>query len=267
MTYRPDLPPTILNLEQIRDWVNEELNRLSRSLNEIERFTNFKASSIDDNSASPALRVTQRGTGPVALFEDQASVDGSPFLIDSGGKIVQGYTQAVMIGSQIWNTQFHGAGVALGMAIVNWNNTNVGARVILAKSPSNVMGTHAQVVAANELGYIEVFASDGTNFVEAARITCSMDGTPGVGDMPTKWEFVVCPDGSATLTTAMTIKNTGAIVGSFPFILPTYTVAGVPSAATFARGLAYISNESGGAVVAFSDGTNWRRVTDRAVIS
>ena len=29
----------------------------------------------------------------------------------------------------------------------------------------------------------------------------------------------------------------------------------------------YVSNESGGAVIAFSDGTNWRRVTDRAVIS
>ncbi len=29
----------------------------------------------------------------------------------------------------------------------------------------------------------------------------------------------------------------------------------------------YVSNESGGAVVAFSDGTSWRRLTDRAVVS
>ncbi len=49
--------------------------------------------------------------------------------------------------------------------------------------------------------------------------------------------------------------------------LPTYTVGTVPSAATFARGLIYVSNETGGAVVAFSDGTDWRRVTDRNVIS
>lgn len=50
--------------------------------------------------------------------------------------------------------------------------------------------------------------------------------------------------------------------------LPTYTVAGVPSASTHGAGaMIYVSNESGGAVVAFSDGTNWRRVTDRAVIS
>lgn len=49
--------------------------------------------------------------------------------------------------------------------------------------------------------------------------------------------------------------------------LPSYTVAGVPSAATWTRGLIYVSNETGGAVPAFSDGTNWRRVTDRAIIA
>lgn len=52
-----------------------------------------------------------------------------------------------------------------------------------------------------------------------------------------------------------------------PLVLPTYTVAGVPSAATYARGLIYVSNETGGATVAFSDGTNWRRAQDRAIVS
>lgn len=49
--------------------------------------------------------------------------------------------------------------------------------------------------------------------------------------------------------------------------LKSYTVAGVPSAATYARGLIYVSNEAGGATIAFSDGSNWRRVQDRAVVS
>lgn len=55
-------------------------------------------------------------------------------------------------------------------------------------------------------------------------------------------------------------------LGAIP-ILPTYTVATLPSAATYARGMIYVSDESGGAVVAFSDGTDWRRVTDRAVVT
>jgi hypothetical protein len=68
---------------------------------------------------------------------------------------------------------------------------------------------------------------------------------------------------TAALTALLAAKqDAGAIV-----ILPTYTVAGVPAAASNTRGLIYVSNETGGATVAFSDGTNWRRVQDRAIIS
>ncbi len=49
---------------------------------------------------------------------------------------------------------------------------------------------------------------------------------------------------------------------------PSYTVAGLPSASTAGAGAAiYVSDETGGAVLAFSDGTNWRRCTDRAIVS
>ena len=51
------------------------------------------------------------------------------------------------------------------------------------------------------------------------------------------------------------------------FQAPTYTVATMPAAATYPRGIIYVSNEAGGAVIAFSDATNWRRVTDRAIVS
>ena len=46
-----------------------------------------------------------------------------------------------------------------------------------------------------------------------------------------------------------------------------YTVAGLPSAATFIYCEVMCTNEAGGAVPVFSDGTNWRRVTDRAIAS
>ena len=48
--------------------------------------------------------------------------------------------------------------------------------------------------------------------------------------------------------------------------LESYVVADLPSAALPPR-LIYVSDETGGAVVAFNDGTNWRRVTDRAIVS
>ena len=51
------------------------------------------------------------------------------------------------------------------------------------------------------------------------------------------------------------------------FQAKTFTVATAPTAADYPRGVIYVSNETGGATLAFSDGTNWRRVQDRAVIS
>jgi len=52
-----------------------------------------------------------------------------------------------------------------------------------------------------------------------------------------------------------------------PQPLSSYTVAGLPDATRNARAIIYISDETGGAVPAFSDGTNWRRMTDRNVVS
>lgn len=48
--------------------------------------------------------------------------------------------------------------------------------------------------------------------------------------------------------------------------LKDYTVATVPDASV-GYGMIMVTDEVGGAVVAFSDLTNWRRCTDRVVVS
>ena len=61
-----------------------------------------------------------------------------------------------------------------------------------------------------------------------------------------------------------------AIAGAFntePLETASFIVAEVPDATTRAGNQIFVSDEAGGAVPAFSDGTNWRRVTDRAIIS
>lgn len=48
----------------------------------------------------------------------------------------------------------------------------------------------------------------------------------------------------------------------------TYTVATVPAAATVgAAAMIYVTDDAGGATLAFSDSVNWRRVSDRAIIT
>lgn len=63
-------------------------------------------------------------------------------------------------------------------------------------------------------------------------------------------------------------KDAAGTVRALGSRLRSYTVGTLPSASTFAAGaLVYVSDETDGAQPAFSDGTNWRRFTDRAVVS
>ena len=64
---------------------------------------------------------------------------------------------------------------------------------------------------------------------------------------------------------SMSVRGDMSIEG--PVGLPSYTVAGVPNATKYTGSIIYVSDETGGATVAFSDGTNWRRVQDRVIIS
>lgn len=50
-------------------------------------------------------------------------------------------------------------------------------------------------------------------------------------------------------------------------LVPTVTVGTIGTAAGKTGQLRYVSDETGGAIHAFSDGADWRRVTDRAVVS
>ena len=63
-------------------------------------------------------------------------------------------------------------------------------------------------------------------------------------------------------------------LGDGPFSITGFTVAGLPNATENGTtgsdpfsSIIFVSDETGGAVLAFSDGTNWRRVTDRAIVS
>jgi hypothetical protein len=54
--------------------------------------------------------------------------------------------------------------------------------------------------------------------------------------------------------------------GGSPTTLASFTVGTLPAVSPAAQ-MIYVSDESGGAVPAFSDGTDWRRVTDRQIVT
>jgi hypothetical protein len=94
------------------------------------------------------------------------------------------------------------------------------------------------------------------------------------GDMGTVEEAVTAEQDLGLITSSILESyNLGTIVLGgliYPdqFVLPSFTVSELGNTvATPAGQMVFCVNDAGGAIPAFSDGTDWRRVTDRAVIS
>ncbi len=67
---------------------------------------------------------------------------------------------------------------------------------------------------------------------------------------------------------ALKVKADKTAIFGGPAQLASFTVATVPGASASGAGaMIFVSDESGGATPAFSDGANWRRVSDRAIVS
>lgn len=91
-----------------------------------------------------------------------------------------------------------------------------------------------------------------------------------INSKPARGEVLIGKTGLATnqfqlhlddITTLLNLNLLGAQVA-----LTSYTVATLPTV-TPTPGMIFVSDEAGGAVMAFSDATNWRRCTDRAIVS
>lgn len=70
--------------------------------------------------------------------------------------------------------------------------------------------------------------------------------------------------------TNASLAKDGSIAMTNPLPLKAYAVAdltGALAASLWTGALIYVTDETGGAVPVFSDGTNWRRVTDRTIAS
>jgi hypothetical protein len=120
-----------------------------------------------------------------------------------------------------------------GITIVA-DSANDSITIALAQSGSNIFVNLADFGLVTEI----VTASDDLGSVEDTALIL------------TDLEFIV----------------TSGVFYPTQLVLPPYTVMTLPSASPSGQ-MIYVTDESGGAVPAFSDGTDWRRVTDRAVIS
>jgi hypothetical protein len=165
-----------------------------------------------------------------------------------------------------------GAGGGAGFAVSTPANA-VNRLAVAATAASGVPSLAAQ---GNDTNITMAVAAKGTGAIRMqtrgqTALEVNATGTPanhlrvdGVtsGGLPR----LSAQGSDANISVQIAPKGTGLVDATGPLRLPTYTVASLPSASTFARCLIYVSDGSSNRRFAVSDGTAWRW-PDGAVVS
>jgi hypothetical protein len=134
--------------------------------------------------------------------------------VDSSGRLLVGTSSArANFFNSVVSPQFQieGAGdFERQAAIISSSSTaGFGGVQILAHQKSGAIGGNTLVASGDALGTISFQGSDGTEFVEGARIEAFVDGTPGANDMPGRLVFFTTADGASSPTERMRITKEG----------------------------------------------------------
>ena len=176
--------------------------------------------SVTDNT-NAALRINQTGTGNALLVEDTTNPDASPFVIDASGNTKIGTATAIgLTSTSVLEINEGGARaftIGRSSADASGSNTN------FAKSRSNTYGTRTIVQSGDVLGSLNWWGDDGAAFINAVSITASVDGTPGLNDMPGRLVFSTTADGASSSTERMRINSSGVISYTGSLTVSAYT--------------------------------------------
>lgn len=174
-------------------------------LGQANTFTVAQVVSVTDNT-NAALKIIQAGTGNAFVVEDVAS-DTTPFVIDQNGNIVVGGTTPYSVDGSVPHVQI--TGVTFDSSLLSLGNTEAGTSYSwLAFSKSRAGGI---VNIGDLMGGLFWYGHDGTTFKKAASIAATIDGTPGLNDMPGRLVFSTTADGASTPTERMRIDSAGNV--------------------------------------------------------
>jgi hypothetical protein len=163
------------------------------------------------NTSTDAVRITQTGTGNALVVEDSANPDSTPFVVDSSGRLVTGYTASTLVGSGAYLAQFMGSGSNYPTTIGYTGASALGPKTSIVKNRSADWSTNTVVQNGDSLGDFSFTGADGTGYIVGAQIAAIVDGTPGTNDMPGRLVFSTTADGASSPTERMRISSTGLV--------------------------------------------------------
>ena len=192
------------------------------------------------------------GSGDVLAFTTTSS-NTERMRIDSSGRLLLGTTAArtdFFSGSLDADIQVEGSSYAAYSCYA----TNGNGAFIFGRDNG---------ASGSTIGNLSWQADDGTDEVEAARISGQIDGTPGSNDMPGRLVFSTTADGASSPTERMRIKSNGDVSCGAAAHLDGFSISS--SSATGSR------FASSGTAVHFASGTSAlvlsRQTNDGIIVS
>jgi hypothetical protein len=167
---------------------------------------------VEVSSTDAALRVTQTGTGNALVVEDSASPDSTPFVVTAAGQVLVGSGgRSDLFKALPAKIMVEGEDYLSWISAVRNSSNNAAPLLVLGKSRGANPGGVTIVNSGDNVGQISFQGADGAGLVETAKITASVDGTPGTNDMPGRIEFSTTADGASSPTERMRINSAGNV--------------------------------------------------------
>lgn len=148
---------------------------------------------------SPAVKITNTGTGHSLLVEDEASTDPSPFVVTASGQVSIGPmspTVSLQISSDSTAQQ----------RIIRSSSDALGPSLYFVKRRGS-SSSPTIVSSGDTVGEFYFLGYDGSGGQTVAGVFAAIDGTPGAGDMPGRMIFITTPDGSVTPAEVMRLNS------------------------------------------------------------
>ena len=155
------------------------------------------------------LTIQNNGTGNSFVVNDVAS-DTSALTVDADGLVWVGNNTDLPNIPELNMIVSTETGVGHSLVVRKSNDGGNSSNMSLAKS----RGTNSSpttVQSSDGIGAYCFHAYDGTNYLQVASISATVDGTPGTNDMPTRLNFATTADGAAAHTERMRIDSTGRV--------------------------------------------------------
>lgn len=152
------------------------------------------------SGSSGGIRVVVGNNGAVEAFR-----------VDAFGRILIGSPTSIAAGGASFPLQQHG-GSGTGLLLSRFDNGAFAAGFRFLKSRSTVVGGFAAVQNGDDVADWVFCVDDGTDYASrVAALSVEVDGTSGVDDTPGRINLATTADGSATPSTSMQLRASGAV--------------------------------------------------------